>query len=213
MTIAKASADYKLPEPGLNRARCVQLIELGTQHNDMFGKWAPKVQLGFELCDQRITVDENGHEVERPMMISKEFTLSLNSKAELRKMLECWRNKQFTTEELKGFDLSKILGHPCYVALSIQQKKQGDGRYARIDGLNPPPAAMVKEWPTTCHDILHYEVSGGQNDLFRSLPEWIQNKILACQEWRQQGQQDNPPPNTHDGGEGDSPIDDEDVPF
>ena len=47
---------------------------------------------------------------DRPAAISKEFTLSLHERANLRRVLISWRGRQFTAEELGGFELANVLG-------------------------------------------------------------------------------------------------------
>ena len=56
-----------------------------------------------------------GEEIEiegemKPRAISETYTNSLGEKANLRKMLENWRGRAFTQEEMDGFDLRNVLG-------------------------------------------------------------------------------------------------------
>ena len=50
-----------------------------------------------------------------PLTVSRTFTVSLHEKANLRKFLSAWRGRDFTTEEAKAFDVSKLLGAYCMV--------------------------------------------------------------------------------------------------
>ena len=46
--------------------------------------------------------------------ISATYTLSLGERSNLRKMLESWRSRAFTPEELQGFDLEKVFAFVSY---------------------------------------------------------------------------------------------------
>ena len=106
---APKNTDYSPIEAGTYLARCVQVIDLGTQTIEYMGelKQYRKVRLAFETpTETKIFKEENG---EQPYMLSKEYTLSLGDKANLRADIESWRGKTFTQEELEGFDLANIL--------------------------------------------------------------------------------------------------------
>jgi hypothetical protein len=59
------------------------------------------------------------------MIIAKQFTLSLNEKANLRADLASWRGRDFTPEEIRGFDLKNILGHWAMISVTASER---DGR-------------------------------------------------------------------------------------
>jgi hypothetical protein len=65
------------------------------------------------------------------MAIGSKFTLSLHEKASLRKILQSWRGKAFTPEELKKFDVTTILGKPCLITVT-HEPKDGGGVYANV---------------------------------------------------------------------------------
>lgn len=71
-------------------------------------------------------------------LVQKIYTLSLASKANLRKDLERWRGKAFSEEEARsGFDLEKLLGLSATVVVEHNEK---DGTtYANVDVVLPPP--------------------------------------------------------------------------
>ena len=53
----------------------------------------------------------------KPRAISETYTNSLGEKANLRKMLENWRGRAFTQEEMDGFDLRNVLGKACMISV------------------------------------------------------------------------------------------------
>src|SRR5688572_13638566 len=90
-------------------ARCFQMIEVGTVTENVMGKQviAKKVRIGWELpTELKVFNPEKG---EQPLAISKEYTLSMNEKSNLRKDLKSWRGKDFTEEEAKCFDITKLI--------------------------------------------------------------------------------------------------------
>ena len=104
-------------------ARCYQMIEIGTVEEIIIGekKTLRKVRIGWELPDElRVFNPEKG---EQPCVISQEFTLSMNEKANLRKMLASWRGKDFTEDEARCFDISKLLGVPCMLNIIHKPSK------------------------------------------------------------------------------------------
>jgi hypothetical protein len=60
----------------------------------------------------------------KPFVISKFYTNSLNEKATLRADLMSWRGRDFTSEELRGFDLQSILGAPCLINVVHDENKK-----------------------------------------------------------------------------------------
>lgn len=137
--------------------------------------------LMFEVPGEHVEVDGKP----APMTISREYTLSLSEKANLRHDLESWRGRQFTIEELKGFQVEKVLGQPCM--LSVIHKTSGKGKvYATISNIAGMPKGVeaVPQW----HKPVSYEIEEGESPAFKLLPAWIQNKIKACEEWATGGE-------------------------
>ena len=178
MPIAKEKGGDFVPAPaGTHIARCVDVISLGTQTSELFPA-SFKVMIGWELPDEVLVRSDTKEEM--PMKVSKEFTLSLSKKANLRKVLESWRGRPFTAQELEGFEVADVLDVPCL--LSIIHKTSGAGKtYAAIESVSGLAKGMICK--PRHHDIVRFEVEQGRNDVFKALPEWIQKKIEACEEW------------------------------
>lgn len=130
--------DRQIPEAGMNAARCVAVLDLGTHVDERFkndkGKASRRhlVQIQWELPGQMMTYEGES----RPMMATKRYNLSVNEKATLRKDLESWYGKAFPDAELeaKGFDVEKLLGRPALLNLTHSD----DGKYANVKSVNPP---------------------------------------------------------------------------
>lgn len=162
-------------------ARCVRVIDLGVQKDD--GMYGTKIQHKLMLCwelptETHVFREENGPE---PFMLSSEYTMFLSEKANLRKDLESWRGRPFTPEELEAFDVGKLLGVPCLLNVVHKTAKNGNV-YGNVKGITPMPKGM--QCPPAISKLVKYEIEMGRNEIFASLPEWVQNKIAACEDWK-----------------------------
>lgn len=179
---AKGGGQKQLPQPGTELARCYAVCDLGTQFSEAFNKVARKCRIYFELPNQQAVFDESrGKE---PFTISKEFTLSLHKKAELRKVLESWRGRAFTDEELDKFDVTKLIGAPCMVSFVLEPRKDGDGQFVKLTGVQKVPAQFTAQMPPPIEKPWSYEISMGRNNTFNNMPDWLREKIAQCEEWK-----------------------------
>jgi hypothetical protein len=162
--------------PGSHAARCISVIDLGTQETP-YGD-AHKVRITWELPEEKaVFKEENG---EQPFVLSKDYTLSLYEKANLRHDLESWRGRAFTEQELKGFDISKLLGATCM--LSVVHKTTDKGKtFANISAVSALPKGM--QCPPMINSAVEYSISDGENDTYRAFPEWLRKKIASAHEW------------------------------
>lgn len=140
-------------------ARCVRLVDMGTQKTEYQGevKTARKVLLAFEVLDDEARRDDG-----EPFVLSKRYTLSLHEKAALRKDLASWRGRDFTPEELKGFDLKTILGKDCF--LSVVEATKGDRIYSNIASIMRPPKGMTAPEGTGNEPLLYWDMSAANPD-------------------------------------------------
>ena len=133
----KGGKDFKKVPPGCHFAICNMVVDLGIQETSYKGesKQQHKVYIRWEVPDERITwQDKEGKEIEGPCSIGSTYTLSLSEKAKLRSLLQDWRGKLFTKEELRGFDITTIAGKPCQVM--VQHSTGSDGKtYANVTGV------------------------------------------------------------------------------
>ena len=130
------SAEFEQPPVGTHVARCIKLIDIGTQEGEYQGKATRKRQIiiGWELGNELMS---EGEYAGKPFSVSKFYTMSLGEKANLRKDLSNWRGRDFTPEELAGFEAKNLLGKCCMVSLTENDK----GR-ARVTGVMALPRGM-----------------------------------------------------------------------
>lgn len=179
---AKATGKSFDPVPeGVTVGRCFGLYDLGTVHDEKWGKDVRKVLIMWELPEHRMTVDRDGFASDMPRAISNRYTLSLHEKAGLRKVLEAWRGKKFTEEELQGFDLKHILGAACQI--QVVHVKSGDGSktYANIGAIMALPKGTVAP---KLENPLKYFSFEDNSDLPPDAPEWVAEEIMASKEWQ-----------------------------
>ena len=89
MTIIAKSAETSYPKVpiGVHKARCVKVIDLGTQKQEYGGEisWKRQILVIWELPEELNN--------DQPMTISKFYTLSLHEKANLGMDLTSWRGR------------------------------------------------------------------------------------------------------------------------
>lgn len=209
MPVAREGGSEFIPAPaGAHVARCIGCVSLGTQqpNNPQFNATF-KILLIWELPDELLP---NG----QAMTVSKEMSCSLSEKANLRHMLESWRGRAFTREELAGFDVAQVIDVPCL--LNVIHKQSAKGRtYADVVAASKLPKNMAAK--PRVNDLVHYEIEDGANDVFKALPEFIRKKIASSAEWIESPRKtvEKPAPDGWD-AEPDAPTDDEppiDTPF
>ena len=180
--------DFKRVPPGAYIGRCYSLIDLGTQlTTGQYGeKMQHKIKIGWELFGEEedgtpLTIMIDGKEM--PLTISKNYTVSLHEKASLRKDLAAWRGKDFTDEEAKAFDVSKLLGAYCMV--NVTQSETNGKTYSNVAGLTPIPGALKNAKPAPVQANVKFDLDEPDMALFDTFHEKLQEVIMKSPEWAQ----------------------------
>jgi len=174
---------------GMHLARCYRVIDLGTQESSYLGtiKHLPKVMLQFEVHGE----DDGGNPIVtakgEPMSISKNFTLSLAEMATLRKDLQTWRGREFTAEELRGFELKNVLG--AWGMISVIKAMGNNGKeYTNIAAIMSVPPAIKKAGMPDGHNKLKmFSIDEPDMVLFDSFSNGLREKIQKSPEWQARG--------------------------
>lgn len=186
--IAKDSGggDFKRVPAGAYIGRCYSLIDLGTQlTTGQFGeKLQHKIQIRWELFGedeqgQPLTVVVDGKEM--PMTISKGYTVSLHEKSALRRDLAAWRGRDFTDEEAKAFDVSKLIGVYCMV--NVTTSETNGKTYSNVAGLTPLPGALKNAKPAPVHENIIFNLDEPNMEVFSKFHEKLQEAIKRSPEW------------------------------
>jgi hypothetical protein len=145
--------DFEQAPVGTEAARCIKLIDIGTQEGEYQG--APthrrQVIVSWELPNSLMS---QGEQSGKPFVVSKFYTASLGEKANLRKDLVNWRGREFTVEELAGFEMKNILGKPCM--LSITANDKGKSRVGAVMAL--PKGMSV---PEAVNSLFYFSLDDG----------------------------------------------------
>ena len=158
---------------GVHKARCVRMIDLGTQRSEYQGEvsWKRQILVSWEVPSELSNSGE-------PLLISKFYTLSLHEKSNLGKDLTAWRGRAFTELEKQQFDITALLGVPCM--LNIVEGRNGN---TKVGSVMPLPKNDTLE--PQFHENLQFSIDdfeNGSNEAFMALSEGIRNIILRSKE-------------------------------
>jgi hypothetical protein len=171
--------DFEQCPAGSFAARCYQIIDLGHQTFEWKGeaKVAPKVRITWELNEMM----QDG----RPFSISREYTAYIGDKANLRKDLEAWRGRPFTTAELGNFSLENVLGAPCLLGVVHKPSKDGSKVYANVGSIMALPKGMA--CPELVNPAVKFDIGTFDQKVFDGLSSYVQKKILMSKELEEGG--------------------------
>ena len=154
---------------------CNMLVDLGVQYNETYKSSSRKVLIGWEIPEETFTVDGE----EKPRVLSKRYTASLDERATLRQDLAAWRGRDFTPEELAAFDLRNIVGASCLI--NVIHKESNGKTYANISSIMALPKGMKKgtlSEPATVFDLDSCTLADIDN-----LPKWIAEIVKKSQRY------------------------------
>ena len=174
------STARKLAPEGNHAARCCQIVHVGTSFNEKFGNKKDAVRITWELPLETTVFKEGGKE--EPFLVSKEYRLSLNEKSVLRRHLESWRGQAFSDKELKGFDISTLLGKPCMIQVIHSTTSDGNG-FNEIASISSVPKGYVV--PDLYNDSYIWDVLNFDEKMFDAFPDWLKDKIKATDEYKE----------------------------
>lgn len=206
-------SDFDPVPEGSHPAVCDMLVDLGLQETT--GKFAGKIQhkvyLRWQIPSLRLSYEKDGVAVEGPMTIGSRFTVSLHEKAALRKLLQQWRGRAFTAEELKKFDVTSVVGKPCLISVS-HTPRDGGGVYANVDTAMKLPTGMAA--PELEGEVIIYDADHAEN--YGKLRPWMQ-EVIEKQKTPKEADKANDPDAWREGANDKRPVPeddlDDDIPF
>jgi len=137
ITVREPESKFTPAPEGLWPAVCVDVIERPQQETPWGIK--DKVEIRWQL-------DEINTDTGKRFEVRAWYTASLSDKAKLRAMLETWRARKFTADELRGFDLEAVLGANCQIQVVHNTGDEGK-RYANVQAVVPPSRGAVRIAP------------------------------------------------------------------
>jgi len=177
--------DFSPIPAGTHHAVCYGVVDLGTQPSTMFEP-SRKILIQWELPEERADFEREGKRVNLPRATSRQFTLSMHPKSNLRAFLAAWRGKPFTDEEAGDFDITKLVGANCLLNIvHAEGKGQNAGKtYANVSGASPLMKGMVRKNQENPPLILALDDFAGKTITFpQNMPEWIQKLISGSEEF------------------------------
>jgi hypothetical protein len=193
------SSGFQEVKAGTYSARCIKVVDLGTQQQNFNGEisWKRQVLVIWEIPSElkEGTTD--------PLTISKFYTLSLHEKSNLGIDLTSWRGRAFTEKEKQGFDITKLLGVPCM--LNVITSDKGKSKVGSLMPLLKGTEIAEQITPSLSFAVDDYQ--NGKKEAFNQLSEGIRNIILRAKEFEGIEKEDN---GTESAG-GDDDLDD--IPF
>jgi hypothetical protein len=174
---AKAGGvDYDPAPAGAHVARCFRIVDLGSQKKTWQGetKLSHQILFTWELPTARM---QDG----RPFTISQRYTASLSEKAQLRGVLESWRGRKFSPQELAGFDLYNVVGKTCMI--NVVHAEKGDKTYANVASVMPVPVGM--DVPKAENAQVFFSLSAFDATVFGGLPDNLQGTIKESPEYQE----------------------------
>ena len=152
MIIAKDTGKmekFPLPEAGTTQAVCCGVWDLGLQKTAYEGeeRIQHKIIVAWEIVEKIDAPESEYHG--KPYMMTRRYTLSLSEKSNLRKDLESWRGKPFTSDDLaNGFDVEKLYGVNCYIGIKHEPDRNDPSKvYANVTAILPLPKGAEKTEP------------------------------------------------------------------
>ncbi|MFN7341528.1 MAG: phage replication initiation protein, NGO0469 family [Opitutia bacterium] len=137
----KGGGDYKPHPAGPCAGLCVDVVDMGLKTTKFGVKDHVRI---VWLTSETVEVDGD----ERPAMVSVTMTKTLGKDSNLRKLLEGWRGKPFTNDELRdGFDIESLVGAPTLLNIMHRQSADGSKTYANVASASRLPKGMYSELP------------------------------------------------------------------
>ena len=173
--IAKSEGNSNIPklENGVYTAISSMLIDLGFQKSVLDNNVRRKFMMVWTIVGEFIEVNKE----QLPRVMSKEYTLSLNEKSNLRKDLQAWRGQAFTEEELQGFNLITVMNKPCQLQI-INEEKNGK-TYNNISAIMAMPKGMTVEPLQETTVFITNNPETWNN--WEKIPKWIKEKIKKAE--------------------------------
>ena len=176
----KDIVEQEVLDPGSYPARVVSIIDLGLQPQRPYqGQEKPpkqEIKITYELLDE-FCLDKDGEEMEdKPRWVSEDIPFN-NLDVDLAKSTK--RYNALDPEGALEGDFTKLLGLPCLVTLNVTEGKgKNSGRkFNNVTVIAQMRAKDAKKAPELVNDAKFFSCSEPDLDVFRSLPEFQQNKI------------------------------------
>lgn len=176
MKVSRPKSTITPIEAGTYQAVCYGYVDLGTTFSELYQKKSHRCMILWEIPE--LTLEFSGKIT--PRTIFKRYSAGLGKKSDLFKHLTSWRGKEFTKEELEGFDMDDIIGANCLLQIIHKKSTEGDV-YAVVDGIMHLPKTMPKLKPET--PVVSYYIEKDGSAIPETLPDFIKAEIRKSDEF------------------------------
>lgn len=167
LKVKDTGGSFEVCPEGSYISRCFAVIDLGEQASEFYKNISPKVYVGWEIPDKKMS---DG----KPMIVYQKYTASIGKKARLRALLEQWRGRAFTKEELEGFALKNIIGVAGYI--TINNREGSDNKiYANVAGVSTLPPGI--QCPPLVNRKIYFDLDNYTDESYNSVPQGFRDKI------------------------------------
>lgn len=177
MTWKNTGGTFEDPPTGTHLARCIRIIDIGTQESEWQGKKLIRRQnvIMWELPTELM---QDGEYAGKPFVVTKFYTTSLNPKSNLYADLVNWRGREFTPDELEGFEEKNLLDKVCLLSLTRNDKGK-----VRATGIMQRPKHM--DVPPRVNDLVYFSLEPERFDqaTFDSLSQGFKDMIVKSPEY------------------------------
>ena len=170
MKFKNEAVEYEQLEEGTYPARCIGLIDLGTQTHEKFGT-NRMIYVPFEIIDEE---REDGS----PFIMGMFMTVKFSPKSTLGKTLKTW----FGIEVKQGDDYHFEEFDNAAAMVTVQNKanEEGEEKSKIITVARVPKKMKVGE---AQNEFVEFSLDDFNKSVFNELPEWLQDRIKESEEW------------------------------
>lgn len=180
MKVSTAGPERTLANEGTHVAVCTQIIDHGTKEGEN-GKYRA-FNFGFELVEE--DPDSEGN----PVMVFRQFagkinpdeSISITPRSKLGQAIAAWLGKPLDKDS--EFTLESLAGKACQV--TIVHKEVEDKTYANITSVIGLSKGVKAKRPTSDIKVLFLDKDEFDQDVFDSLPDFVQEAIEEAPEYR-----------------------------
>lgn len=171
-----------LPPQGTHTGILKEVIDLGTQENELYDKKQGQIVLVFALPDEI-------NDFEEPFQIAKFYTQSLHEKSTLAKDLSSWLGeapkKGVSPSELFG----GLLGKAANITITHYTNNVGVEK-ARLGSIAP---LKKGEKPTAYNgELIYFDLADYREAIFLKLPDFFKGIIVKSPEYQNLGKEPAP---------------------
>lgn len=185
---AKNSAPRELPPTGLQKARLIWIMDMGTQKSTYKGvdKLQHKIALTFEFSElfPKAPFDDQKPANQQPFVLTRRLTVSTHKKSKTVPFIEGWWGRAMTPAEKESFDFSTLINKAGMVNIvHTPDDKDPNVIYANISSISP----MIKGSKMVGHinPLIDYCIGApNQWEEFEKIYAAMQEKIKESPEWQ-----------------------------